>query len=68
MVNLGKALKTALFTREIRQKELADRLQTTPQQVSSWANNGSISHANIEAICNELNMKFSEFIALGEGD
>ena len=65
-MNLGKSLKIALAMKEIKQKELADKIDVSPQQISNWVSNGRISSPNQEVVSKALGMKLREFIALGE--
>jgi DNA-binding Xre family transcriptional regulator len=65
-MNLGKSLKMALAYRVMRNKELAAKMNTSTQQVSNWLSSGNIKQSNLVEICRVLDMKVSEFIALGE--
>jgi len=65
-MNLSKSLKIALASSGIKNKDLAEQLGTTTQQVSNWIKRGTIKQSSIIAICNVFNMSVSEFIALGE--
>lgn len=65
-MNLGKSLKVALAGSELLNKDLAEKLSTSPQQVSKWIKSGAIKQSSIVEICKVLNMNVSEFIALGE--
>ena len=66
-MNLGKSLKIAIATKEIKTKDLADGLLVSRQQVSNWKRTGSISSSRLVDICKYFDMEVSEFIALGEG-
>lgn len=65
-MNLSKSLEVAIAMKGIKKKELAEWMQTTPQQVSNWIGSGSIKQATIIELCKFFNMPVSEFIALGE--
>ena len=65
-MDLGVALKILLVKKKLRHIDLGERLGVTRQQVSRWANTGRIHEKYIKMICNEFNIKASEFIALGE--
>lgn len=65
-MNLAKSLKIALAQKELRQKDLADKLNVSDQLISRWAIKGTISPSNLEALCSVLDMPVSEFVALGE--
>lgn len=65
-MNLGKSLKVALAASELLNKDLADKLSTSPQQVSKWIKSGAIKQSSLVEICTVLNISVSEFVALGE--
>ena len=65
-MNLGISLKVAIARSGYNNKILAEMIPTSPQQVSNWITSGAIKSKNLERICELLNMKVSEFIALGE--
>ena len=47
-------------------KMLAEMIPTSPQQVTNWIASGSINSKNLKRICELLDLKVSEFVALGE--
>jgi transcriptional regulator with XRE-family HTH domain len=65
-MNIGKSLKIAMAKRECKSIELAEKLNTSPQQVSNWINCGSMKQSTLIKISEVLGMQVSEFIALGE--
>lgn len=65
-MNLGISLKMALAKKPMTNKMLAEMIPTSQQQVSNWITSGAIKSSNLERICVLLDMKVSEFIALGE--
>ena len=65
-MNIKKSLKLALAERERSPGWLAKKLKVTPQAVSKFAATGHSNTRTIEAFCKVLDMKVSEFIALGE--
>lgn len=65
-MNIGKSLQIALKQKELRNIDLAASMETSEQQISIWANKGNITKKNLIRICGILEMKVSEFIALGE--
>jgi len=65
-MKLGISLKMALAKTPMRNKTLAELIGTSEQQVSNWIKTGSIKKSSLIRICEILNMKVSEFIALGE--
>lgn len=67
-MDLGKSLIMAMAKKGIKNKELAEVLETTPQQISIWRASGGISRPAVVNLANHFEMKVSEFIALGEDD
>ncbi len=67
-MNIGKSLKLALLLRETSQKEFAGQLNVHPQVVNRWCNadGAGMTLTTMEYICGQLELKVSEFIALGE--
>jgi|TARA_R110000772_G_scaffold43692_2_gene100678 DNA-binding transcriptional regulator YiaG len=65
-MNLGKSLKVALAASELKNKDFAEMFDVSASQVSKWITTGRISLANQLAISKALNLKVSEFIAMGE--
>lgn len=65
-MNLGISLKVALAKSPMNNKMLAEMVPTSPQQVTNWIASGSINSKNLKRICELLNLKVSEFVALGE--
>lgn len=65
-MNVGKSLKMALAKRGINQTQMAARLNCTVVWVNRIANSRSVSMSTVEGLCEALEMKVSEFLALGE--
>ena len=65
-MNLGKSLRIALAMKEKRNKDLAEALEVGPVLVSLWIKHGNMNHANLERVCEFMEMSVSEFVALGE--
>ena len=65
-INIGESLTNALYLRKLKQKEFAELADTTPTMVSRWTNRKSLRVVTINRICAALDMRPSEFIALGE--
>ncbi len=67
-MDIGKSLKLALVIKELSQKELAENFQVHHQVVSRWCNSedSGMSLTTLVGICFALDMKVSDFIALGE--
>lgn len=65
-MNIGKSIKIALAMRDMKQNQLAEKLDKTPRWINQLANSGSASTATIEMLAGAFDMKASEFVALGE--
>jgi len=65
-MNLGISLKVALARSPMNNKMLAEMIPTSQQQVSNWITSGKINSNNLQRICDLLDLKVSEFVALGE--
>lgn len=65
-MNVGKSLKIALAMRDLNQTQLAAQMKCTQVWVNRLANSRSASMATIESLAGSLDMKVSEFLALGE--
>lgn len=63
-MNIKKALKTALAQREMTYIELAEKMGLTVHRLYGLKEN--TSSKSIQEIATALDMKFSEFVALGE--
>ena len=65
-MNVGNSLKIALLRRGKTQTQLARELGKHVQWVNGIANKKMASMASVEMISAALDMKVSEFLALGE--
>lgn len=65
-MNVGKSLKVALAMRGMNQTQLAVKLGCTHVWISRLANSRSASMATVESLAVALDMRVSEFVALGE--
>ncbi len=65
-MNLGISLKVAIAKSPMNNKMLAEMIPTSAQQVTNWIASGSINPKSLKRICELLDMKVSEFVALGE--
>jgi DNA-binding Xre family transcriptional regulator len=65
-MNLSKSLKIALAMRGLTQKQLGELSGLGAVTLSYMSRVGQCSTTTLQAICNVLEMKASEFIALGE--
>ena len=65
-MNLGKAIKVALAKKGIKQNELAARLGLSHRYISRVCNQDNVGMNVIRKIADEIGMKVSELVALGE--
>lgn len=65
-MNVGKSLKMALAKRDMSQAALAKVYGCRPLWISKLANRRQAEGETIERLASCLNMKVSEFLALGE--
>lgn len=68
-MNFGKSIKHALIERDLKAKDLADKLGVSPSYISSLSNNKRSPSLNtVLRFSNALNYKLSDFISLGESN
>lgn len=65
-MHLGISLKMALAKRPMRNKTLSELMEVTEPNISRWIKTGNIKMKDVKRICEILDIKVSEFIALGE--
>ena len=65
-MHLGKSLKMALAKKPMRNKTFAELMETSESNVSRWISTGSIKQGKLNRICEILDIKVSDFVALGE--
>ena len=65
-MNVGKSLKIALVKKGMSQTELAKKMGVHDQWVSKLANSESAAQTTLVGLATALDMKVSEFVALGE--
>lgn len=65
-MNVGKSIKHALVKRGINQTQLAAQMKCTQVWINRLANSRSASMATVESLAEALDMKVSDFLALGE--
>lgn len=65
-MNVGKSLKMALAKRGINQTQLAEKMNCTQVWINRLANSESASMTTVAQLSDALDMKASEFLALGE--
>lgn len=65
-MNLSKSLKVAIAMRSLTQKQLGELSGLGAVTLSYMSRVGQCSTTTLQAICKVLEMKVSEFIALGE--
>lgn len=65
-MNFRRSLKMALAQRDMTQKALAEKLGMRETSMSQLAAQTSCTGATLQKIADALDMKVSEFVALGE--
>lgn len=65
-MDLRKSLRLAIAIEGIKHQDLAAKVGTSSAQISNWLREGNIKSASVEKLSKALNMKASEFVALGE--
>ena len=66
-MNVALSMKVALTKRDMTQAVLAERLKSSPSYISALAKGKAApSEDMLKRMCEVLDMKVSEFIALGE--
>jgi hypothetical protein len=65
-MHIGKSIRVAMAKRELRGNQLAERLQVTPQTISTMLSRPTCSGQTLQSLANTFGMKVSEFVALGE--
>lgn len=65
-MNVGKSIKHALVKRGLNQTQLAAQMNCTRVWINQLANSRSASMSTVEQLAAALDMKVSDFLALGE--
>jgi transcriptional regulator with XRE-family HTH domain len=65
-INFGESLINALYLKEVKQVDLAKAIGVSKHQISVWTRRKRADVATIDKVANGLDMRPSEFIALGE--
>ena len=65
-MHLGKSLKMALAKKPMRNRTLAELMETSESNISRWIKTGGIKQGQLERLCEILDIKVSDFVALGE--
>lgn len=65
-MNIGNSLKVALIKKGISQTQLAKQMGVHTQWINKLANSETASQGTIVSLATALDMKTSEFVALGE--
>lgn len=65
-MNVQKSINVALAKKQMTRQELAERMGVTRTRVYAIAQQKAVRHETIRRIADALDMKASEFIALGE--
>lgn len=65
-MNLKKSITFAVAHKEMSMADLAEKMGVHINQIYNWRRSGTIRQSHLEKMCEALDMKVSEFIALGE--
>jgi len=65
-MNTGKSLGIALAIKQIKNKDLAEKLGVHTAQITNWKKGQKMRESNLVSLCEALEMPVSEFIKLGE--
>ena len=65
-MNLRKSVMIALAQRDMKQKDLADKIGMSQGSMSQLLGQKSCTGATLEKLSTAFDMKVSEFVALGE--
>ncbi|WVH05536.1 hypothetical protein KKJFFJLC_00041 [Vibrio phage vB_VpaS_PGB] len=67
-MDIKKSISVALAKKGMTRQQLADLMGVSRTRVYAIAQQKAAKHETIEKVASALEMKVSEFIALGEGD
>tara|TARA_R100000479_G_scaffold146043_1_gene81470 strand:+ start:88 stop:333 length:246 start_codon:yes stop_codon:yes gene_type:complete len=62
MIDAGKCVRQAQIDLDISSVELAQRTNSTPQQVVRWRSQPNMKIHTIEAICNAMDISIYDFL------
>lgn len=65
-MNVGKSIKVAMAMRDMNPSLLAEKMGVSRQYVSNLIHSKQIGIGTISKLSDVLNMKVSDFLALGE--
>lgn len=65
-MNLEKSFNVALAQRDMKKKDLAEKMKVTPSYITQVTKNGALSVAKLQELSEALGYKVWEFIKLGE--
>ena len=65
-VDVGRCLRIAQVKYDVKSAELANRLETFPQQVVRWRSNEDMRVQTLVRICNAIGISVDEFLELQE--
>ena len=66
MLNIRKAVRTALAQADKNQAWLAEQLGTTDKQVSKWVNSDHLNTSVLAKMAKPFGMTVAELLALGD--
>ena len=65
-MNIGKSVRVAMAKRDIKPKELAEKMGASRQYIGQLMKAEAVGAGTLNKLCEVFDMKTSEFIALGE--
>lgn len=65
-MNIGKSVRVAMAKRDIKPKELAERMSASRQYIGQLMKAEAVGVGTLSKLCEVFGMKVSEFVALGE--
>lgn len=66
--HIGQRLDAILKQRGTSKKDLAAMMGVAPTQVTRWCKSASLQVSTLNAICEKLNLTWSDFIDQAEGE
>ena len=65
-MDLARSLRKAMADKNIKGKDLAEKIDVPPSSISRWRQDGNMNQVNLVCICKALELRVYEFIKLGE--
>lgn len=65
-MNIGKSVRVAMAKRDIKPKELAEKMGASRQYIGQLMKAEAVGTGTLNKLCEVFDMKAGEFITLGE--